>query len=81
MAGVDDLECPRKYELIRIGNEIGFPKRVVQVWFQNMRARDRRRGKEVPYFPSMARYKRDSPSHSFSGWSLHEHTIFQTVTE
>lgn len=57
---------PRKYELIRIGNEIGFPKRVVQVWFQNMRARDRRRGKEVPYFPSMARFKRDSPSHSFS---------------
>lgn len=55
---------PRKYELIRIGNEIGFPKRVVQVWFQNMRARDRRRGKEVPYFPSMARYKRDSPLHS-----------------
>ncbi|VDI48428.1 Hypothetical predicted protein [Mytilus galloprovincialis] len=57
---------PRKYELIRIGNEIGFPKRVVQVWFQNMRARDRRRGKEVPYFPSMARFKRDSPSHSIS---------------
>ncbi|KAK3105714.1 hypothetical protein FSP39_004073 [Pinctada imbricata] len=54
---------PRKYELIRIGNEIGFSKRVVQVWFQNMRARDRRQGKNVPYFPSMARFKRqDSPS-------------------
>ncbi|XP_064644562.1 zinc finger E-box-binding homeobox 1-like isoform X2 [Lineus longissimus] len=49
---------PRKYELIRIGNEIGFPKRVVQVWFQNMRARDRKRGKEVPYFPNMARSRR-----------------------
>ena len=54
---------PRKYELIRIGNEIGFSKRVVQVWFQNMRARDRRQGKNVPYFPSMARFKRqESPS-------------------
>lgn len=48
---------PRKFELIRIGNEIGFPKRVVQVWFQNMRARDRKKGKDVPYFPSMARFK------------------------
>ncbi|KAJ8307564.1 hypothetical protein KUTeg_015648 [Tegillarca granosa] len=55
---------PRKYELIRIGNEIGFPKRVVQVWFQNMRARDRRRGKNVPYFPSMARFKRQENQNS-----------------
>ena len=39
---------PRKFELIRIGNKIGFPKRVVQVWFQNMRARDRKQGKEMP---------------------------------
>ncbi|XP_074653022.1 zinc finger protein 1-like [Tubulanus polymorphus] len=46
---------PKKYELMRIGNEIGFTKRVVQVWFQNMRARDRKRGKQVPYFPNMAR--------------------------
>ncbi|KAL5010066.1 hypothetical protein ScPMuIL_012371 [Solemya velum] len=56
---------PRKFELIRIGNEIGFPKRVVQVWFQNMRARDRKKGKDVPYFPSMARFKiqDESPMH------------------
>ncbi|CAH1774465.1 unnamed protein product [Owenia fusiformis] len=53
---------PRKFELIRIGNEINFPKRVVQVWFQNMRARDRKKGKDVPYFPTMARFKnRDQP--------------------
>ena len=39
---------PRKFELIRIGNKIGFPKRVVQVWFQNMRARDRKQCREMP---------------------------------
>ena len=48
---------PDKAELVRIATEVGFSKRVVQVWFQNMRARDRRRGKEVPYFPNMARFK------------------------
>ncbi|KAL8612960.1 hypothetical protein ACOMHN_001043 [Nucella lapillus] len=57
---------PDKGELIRIATEIGFSKRVVQVWFQNMRARDRRRGKEVPYFPNMARYKDTSSSSSSS---------------
>ena len=40
---------PRKFELIRIGNKIGYPKRVVQVWFQNMRARDRKQGKDLPW--------------------------------
>lgn len=53
---------PRKHDLIKIGNEIGFPKRVVQVWFQNMRARDRKKGKSVPYFPSMARFKQQEES-------------------
>nr|KAG5705651.1 hypothetical protein BaRGS_026590 [Batillaria attramentaria] len=48
---------PDKNELVNIATEVGFSKRVVQVWFQNMRARDRRRGKEVPYFPNMARFK------------------------
>ena len=48
---------PDKAELVRIATDVGFSKRVVQVWFQNMRARDRRHGKEVPYFPNMARFK------------------------
>ncbi|XP_057338613.1 zinc finger E-box-binding homeobox protein zag-1 isoform X1 [Microplitis mediator] len=33
---------PKKEEIDMIANYINFPKRVVQVWFQNSRARDRR---------------------------------------
>lgn len=39
---------PNKFELLQIANAVSFPKRVVQVWFQNMRARDRRRGNPIP---------------------------------
>ncbi|XP_066994900.2 zinc finger protein 1 [Anabrus simplex] len=44
---------PKKDELSRIAEKIGFPVRVVQVWFQNTRARDRREGRlvHVPYLP------------------------------
>nr|CAD7423686.1 unnamed protein product [Timema monikensis] len=44
---------PKKDELSCIANKIGFPVRVVQVWFQNTRARDRREGRlvHVPYVP------------------------------
>ncbi|XP_063230752.1 zinc finger protein 1 isoform X2 [Bacillus rossius redtenbacheri] len=44
---------PKKDELLRIADKIGFSVRVVQVWFQNTRARDRREGKlvHVPYAP------------------------------
>ena len=38
---------PNKFELEGLAREIGFPKRVVQVWFQNMRARDRRKGRVI----------------------------------
>ena len=53
---------PRKFELVRIANDIGFSKRVVQVWFQNMRARDRKKGLDVPYFASMARFPNQDQS-------------------
>lgn len=42
---------PKREELSKIAEQIGFPVRVVQVWFQNTRARDRREGRliNVPY--------------------------------
>ncbi|XP_043527729.1 zinc finger E-box-binding homeobox 1 [Frieseomelitta varia] len=42
---------PKKEEIIRIANYINFPTRVVQVWFQNSRARDRRESKIPPLVP------------------------------
>lgn len=36
---------PKKEEIVMIANFIKFPTRVVQVWFQNSRARDRRESK------------------------------------
>lgn len=44
---------PKREELSRIAEKIGFPVRVVQVWFQNTRARDRREGRlvQIPYSP------------------------------
>lgn len=42
---------PKREELVKIASTIGFPVRVVQVWFQNTRARDRREGRmiQIPY--------------------------------
>ncbi|KAJ8921790.1 hypothetical protein NQ315_008419 [Exocentrus adspersus] len=51
---------PKREDLEKIASTIGFPVRVVQVWFQNTRARDRREGRliQVPYSPasSLPRY-------------------------
>ena len=54
---------PKKDELGRIANQIGFPLRVVQVWFQNTRARDRREGRLVaaPYTPAPLMSSRPPP--------------------
>lgn len=42
---------PKREDLLRIAEKIKFPVRVVQVWFQNTRARDRREGRliHIPY--------------------------------
>lgn len=51
---------PRKFELIRMGNTIGFSKRVVQVWFQNMRARERKYGRDPTFSLSHMRPRSES---------------------
>jgi zinc finger homeobox protein 1/2 len=38
---------PKREDLDKIANQIGHPFKVVKVWFQNSRARDRREGKPV----------------------------------
>ncbi|KAK8393829.1 hypothetical protein O3P69_006864 [Scylla paramamosain] len=43
---------PKKEELQAIAENINFPVRVVQVWFQNARARDRREGRSITPIPS-----------------------------
>ncbi|XP_072745351.1 zinc finger protein 1 [Anoplolepis gracilipes] len=45
---------PKKEEIIMIANCINFPTRVVQVWFQNSRARDRRESKMPPALVPLA---------------------------
>lgn len=42
---------PKREELERISEQIGHPFKVVKVWFQNSRARDRREGKPVVNSP------------------------------
>ena len=42
---------PKREELDGIAKKIGHPFKVVKVWFQNARARDRREGKNLPHLP------------------------------
>ena len=42
---------PKREELEAIASKIGHPFKVVKVWFQNSRARDRREGKHLPHLP------------------------------
>lgn len=55
---------PKREELSRIADRIGFNVRVVQVWFQNNRARDRREGRLVhmPYSPAAHHAAAAAPS-------------------
>ncbi|KAL1452490.1 hypothetical protein WDU94_006718 [Cyamophila willieti] len=54
---------PKKDELMKIADKVGFNIRVVQVWFQNNRARDRREGKlvNIPYHPYAAAVPSEQP--------------------
>ena len=49
---------PKREELDAIARKIGHPFKVVKVWFQNARARDRREGKNLPHLPGFP------PSHA-----------------
>jgi uncharacterized C2H2 Zn-finger protein len=51
---------PKREELENIASKIGHPFKVVKVWFQNSRARDRREGK--PMYPTYSSVKGDEPS-------------------
>lgn len=49
---------PKREELEKISQKVGLAVRVVQVWFQNNRARDRREGRlvHVPYVSAASTY-------------------------
>lgn len=53
---------PSKREIIELADRVDYPPRVVQVWFQNTRARDRRLGRLPP--SSMARLPPASMNHN-----------------
>ncbi|KAK7074403.1 Zinc finger E-box-binding homeobox 2, partial [Halocaridina rubra] len=55
---------PKKEELLNIAEKIGFPVRVVQVWFQNARARDRREGRSIT--PTQPVYSQSSYTSEYS---------------
>ncbi|XP_064107617.1 zinc finger E-box-binding homeobox 1-like [Macrobrachium nipponense] len=55
---------PKKEELSNIAEKIGFPVRVVQVWFQNNRARERSEGRSVTPTPPL--YSHSSYPSEFS---------------
>ena len=43
---------PRKEEMLEVAETIGHPYKVIKVWFQNSRARDRREGRQPVSYPT-----------------------------
>lgn len=63
---------PKREELVKIAETVGFSVRVVQVWFQNARARDRREGRviQVPYNTTPVRFPCLVPSNQTVGHKM-----------
>ena len=43
---------PRKEEMMEVADTVGHPYKVIKVWFQNSRARDRREGRQPVSYPT-----------------------------
>uniref|UniRef100_T1JG32 Zinc finger protein 1 n=1 Tax=Strigamia maritima TaxID=126957 RepID=T1JG32_STRMM len=78
---------PGKEELERIAVEIKFNRRVVQVWFQNMRARDKKRGRAMmggkDSMSAISSWYGDSsppPSQQLMSSSQHAKTPFSAIS-
>lgn len=70
---------PKKNDILRLAQQVNYSTRVVQVWFQNMRARDRRLGRPVPNGcddKNQTRAAGEQPSPLF-----HESSLRQTANQ